>query len=125
VIDPRLKLNPEAKAAWLEALRSGRYQQGKNLLVRMNEDGSSEYCCMGVLCELAIDHGVRVVREVAQEGALSVIYFSSHDTFPPHSVKEWAKLDSKAEIELATMNDGQHGDGFNFAKIADWIEENL
>lgn len=46
------KMNPEVKALWLEALRSGRYRQGRGRLRTTNPDGSNNYCCLGVLCDL-------------------------------------------------------------------------
>ena len=38
---------PEFKKPWIEALRSGKYEQGFKYL---NRDG--KYCCLGVLCDL-------------------------------------------------------------------------
>lgn len=37
------------KEEWVTALRSGEYRQGKGFL-RNSDD---EYCCLGVLCDLA------------------------------------------------------------------------
>lgn len=47
-------MNPEVKAEWLAALRSGDYRQGRNQL--KTEEG--EYCCLGVACNLAVMAGV-------------------------------------------------------------------
>jgi hypothetical protein len=44
-------MNPEIKAKWLEALRSGRYKQGRKKL-RPTPD---TYCCLGVLCDILGD----------------------------------------------------------------------
>lgn len=41
------RLNPEVKAKWVAALRSGKYVQGTGRLCR---DG--KYCCLGVLCDV-------------------------------------------------------------------------
>lgn len=41
-------MNPEVKAEWLDALRSGNYKQGKGYL----KDNKDEFCCLGVLCDL-------------------------------------------------------------------------
>jgi hypothetical protein len=46
-------MNSTIKAQWLEALRSGRYKQGR--LCLRSEDG---YCCLGVLGDLAVQAGV-------------------------------------------------------------------
>ena len=45
-----MPMDPELKAKWIAALRSGEYKQGKNRL-HSNEDNS--FCCLGVLCEVA------------------------------------------------------------------------
>lgn len=42
------KMNPEIKARWVAALRSGEYEQATGQL--RNEHG--EFCCLGVLCDL-------------------------------------------------------------------------
>ena len=36
---------------WVDALRSGGYQQGKHRL-RSGEKGNYRYCCLGVLCDI-------------------------------------------------------------------------
>lgn len=41
-------MNPEWKKKWVEALRSGKYKQGKEALCF-----GDKYCCLGVLCEIA------------------------------------------------------------------------
>ena len=40
-----MKMIPEIKAAWFEALRSGKFAQSTGAL-----SGSAGYCCLGVLC---------------------------------------------------------------------------
>lgn len=44
------EMNPEIKADWLNALRSGKYRQGMSAL-RRKRTNSYVYCCLGVLCE--------------------------------------------------------------------------
>jgi len=39
-------MDPEIKANWLAALRSGEYTQAEGQL----HDGGNKYCCLGVLC---------------------------------------------------------------------------
>lgn len=102
-------LNPNAKK-WVEALRSGKYRQGKNALA--TEDG--RYCCLGVACELA-----------AAEGVAQKVGFGQFDGAKfelPASVIEWLGLnDSCGGFEgdaLCLMNDA----GKRFKTIADVIE---
>jgi hypothetical protein len=83
------KMNPEIKERWIAALESGEYPQGRGLLVR---DGN--YCCLGVLTDLAVKDGVcewtdgRGVMEPGDgddEGYLE-------DGTTPNDVQEWAGL---------------------------------
>ena len=42
-------MRKDLKKKWIEALRSGRFKQGKNAL-KTND----KHCCLGVLCEVVI-----------------------------------------------------------------------
>lgn len=46
-------MKKEVAKAWVEALRSGKYKQGKGWL-RQEEPGvEPTFCCLGVLCDLS------------------------------------------------------------------------
>jgi hypothetical protein len=47
-----LELRKNLVKAWLEALESGRYKQGKGQL----RTDLNEFCCLGVLCDVAVEH---------------------------------------------------------------------
>jgi hypothetical protein len=85
------KLDPEVKAAWLQALRSGEYEQGTEMLRTRND----RYCCLGVLCELAIQADV-VQRRHRPSMPAEWEYGSDEDGgdwmagFPPMKVRRWA-----------------------------------
>ena len=52
---PAIKDNAGAQAAvrsWIEALRSGAYEQGTEKLARGDHDKRERYCCLGVACNL-------------------------------------------------------------------------
>lgn len=117
-------MKPEIKAQWIAALRSGEYEQGRGSL-RTIYDSWSEYCCLGVLCDLhAKATGTNWDGEVyLNEGAVL-----------PATVIKWAKLDDEAAPEgylLIEHNDGlQDEDGSSLApkdfnQIADLIEKHL
>lgn len=132
-------MNPEIKRRWVEALRSGQYQQG---LGALNKNG--KFCCLGVLCELAVADGV-IERSAHPASNLSYGYDElGSDLDPldpeqrceyaylPDAVREWADLPSNnPQVNvptkyvnlrtLAGLNDG----GFSFDYIADRIEESL
>lgn len=99
-----MKLDKEVKAKWVEALRSGKFKQGKGKLKY-----GDNYCCLGVACEIGITS-----KDFNSE-------LVSLD-FLPSSIQD----------ELAKMNDGSKYKwenrkiaGRSFMEIADWIEENL
>ena len=61
---------------WVEALRSGEYEQGKEFL----QCGSS-FCCLGIACEVASKNGVPVSMSDGEiDGVCSVSY--THLTLP-------------------------------------------
>lgn len=41
-------MDAQLKAKWVEALRSGKYRQGRSTLKH-----SGSFCCLGVLCDVA------------------------------------------------------------------------
>lgn len=113
-------MNQEAKKPWLAALRSGKYRQTTESL--NDENG---YCCLGVLCEVAIENGLKINKETNDRS-----YETSYDgyvDFPPPIVWTWAGLvgnnpyiESKGNY-LADLNDA----GLSFDEIADLIEKEL
>lgn len=44
-------INKELVRQWVEALRSGKYKQGRSALRNID----NEFCCLGVLCEISKD----------------------------------------------------------------------
>jgi hypothetical protein len=49
----------EPQRAWIAALRSGKYAQTREVLCRLDEKGEPVgYCCLGVACEVAREHGI-------------------------------------------------------------------
>lgn len=116
-------MNKEIKAKWLTALRGGKYKQGSGFL-RISQDGVEDrFCCLGVLCDLAVKAGVTAVLNENYETSYGRNYDTSTAVLPFH-VQEWAGLSSKAgsydggERSLTGDNDG----GMTFAQIADIIE---
>lgn len=91
-------MDKELAVKWIEALRSGKYKQGRSRLKH-----SGRYCCLGVLCEVA---GYTPKR---------------HDVdlcLTPLS----EKLPKSIESDCIYMNDSKRK---SFAEIADYIEANL
>jgi hypothetical protein len=90
-------MNPEIKAQWVAALRSGKYQQTRGALKRnAPEEGDGApagFCCLGVLCDL---HSQATSEpwdiDVNRYGNVSR-YLDSGGTLPA-KVGKWAGLDS-------------------------------
>lgn len=121
-------MRADVKRRWLEALRSGEYQQGHGWL----RDGD-RFCCLGVLCDLYIDEHPAARWK---SGVFDTGRGSTHASELPGHVAEWAGLlsfDPKAGAHsLAAWNDGDSdGDGQwarrpkTFAEVADMIEEHI
>lgn len=119
-----MKMNPEIKAKWVAALRSGEYKQGRSNL--RSEDES--FCCLGVLCDLySREFGERWADPSKDADWFS---FMNQDNTLPRSLKGWAGL-TNAGGDPVTIN-GVHAelwehndDGRTFAEIADAIEAQL
>ena len=77
-------MKPEIKQRWVAALRSGHYKQGPSALRR-----DDRFCCLGVLCDLAVQDGVANWFTIA-----SGDYTSCLDEFerPPRPVLDWSGL---------------------------------
>lgn len=75
------------KQAWVGALRSDRFRRGAGNLAKHGENGI-EHCCLGVLCELAIEAGVQLDR---QDDDFS-LFFDGQESYPPRAVIAWAGL---------------------------------
>jgi hypothetical protein len=98
------KLPEDFKKRWIEALRSGEYNQQRSATIR-NDRG---YCCLGVgaVCldmDVPIDGGGREFTK---------IYNRFDELFGDRQTKRI----------LWNMNDN---DGKSFSEIAQYIEENL
>lgn len=109
-------MNEEAKQKWIEALRSGKYMQGKARL----KDTHNNYCCLGVLVEVFEEyHGLRFNQQL--NSCMTAIEFGSFGAgaAPPELVINWIGLTPKHQALLMTLND-KHS--CSFAGIADLLE---
>jgi hypothetical protein len=117
-----LEMNPEIRAQWCAALRSGEYVQGKEALY----DGEG-FCCLGVLCALAVK--IQVIAEPDYDGPEDEMLwrYDGRADYLPDSVKRWAGLaEENPAVMTATgreplgiLNDEG---ALTFAEIADLID---
>lgn len=95
------------RAAWVAALRSGKYAQCTNDL--KNEKG---FCCLGVLADIAgFDFQTISIHDDQVAPPLAMEFVGLHDSTGTHDVDG----DTRS---LAGLNDS----GSTFAEIADIIE---
>jgi hypothetical protein len=106
----KLSTQEKARRMWVRALRSGKYGWGKDLL----QPDDNKFCCLGVLCNLAVKQGV-ITKYVKNNGTLS--------SYP--KVKRWVGLlDDAGKFGkgcLAQINDGSARNPLK--KIANLIDK--
>jgi hypothetical protein len=137
-------MKADIKERWLKALRSGEYSQTPGQLgveTFDNEDNANGYCCLGVLCEIAVEDKI-VTREVTPTG--TVKYIASDDDVQqmvlPQAIVAWAELEGENpsldtdgfEVEVdnqirdnTTLSELNDYAKWNFDQIADFIEAKL
>lgn len=118
-------MNREAYDLWLAALESGEYRQGKGQL-RASVDGEERYCCLGVLCEVALKAGVRM--DVSSPSAHGMVLYNDCSGTLPRAVIDWAGLTSDKYNEDPSLGGQRAGvwndtDGKPFPEIVKLIRK--
>jgi hypothetical protein len=122
------KMNPEVKAKWVAALRSGEYVQSD---ARVLNDGAGSFCCLGVLCDLySKEAGIEWEWTQHSEGMRLPI---GGCYYPPSDVRTWAAFhEDEQTVEIGGKRESVavHNDGIciprrTFVEIADAIEKQL
>lgn len=116
------------KKAWVAALRSGKYKQGRGKL----RTADNKFCCLGVLCNL---HAQAHPQFAATQ--TNPTSYDNAEAFPSRRVMEWAGMSEYAN-DVVTIKGMQsclpgHNDGHpafklkrrTFKQIADAIEAQL
>ena len=123
-------MNAEVKQQWMDALRSGDYKQGQNALRKQYPDEDPQFCCLGVLCDLAVKAGV--VTAHAVDSVYTGYGEQENTALLPAEVREWSGVSEAGEFKkssdslpfardaLTAYNDVL---GKNFNEIADVIEK--
>lgn len=136
--------NQEVMREWVRQLRSGERTQGKDRL----RTGDS-FCCLGVLCEIAVEQGVippptvnmekfaRRVGDTIEIAELPAYEFAPavpidslswwYKAMPPLDVLNWAGISRQkcattpGDLTVDRLAE-MNDDGISFAEIADVIE---
>lgn len=116
-------MKKKIKDQWLEALRSGDYEQGEEYL-----HYDDKFCCLGVLCDIYIKENP---ESEDWDGDAEPTFYGNAYTLP-QEVLSWSglehenpkvpHLDKLDTISLSHLNDDYH---LSFEKIADLIEKHL
>lgn len=129
-----MTMDKEWKEKWIAALRSGNYEQSQGQLSTLHKNGSTTFCCLGVLCDIHPD--VKEVKIGPENSDLNMgwveYYFADKNDMGrlPENFRDTLKMELEYEDQLIAMNDGD-GDGSDygyeadFKEIADYIEENM
>lgn len=97
----------ELKNEWLKRLESGNYKQGKKALYKKEDGKRAEYCCLGVLCKVFEDNGLKVDKNWRRDMTLP------YEIMKKMEMTECGDLKS-GEDTLAVLNDT----GKKFKEIA-------
>jgi hypothetical protein len=128
-----MDLNKDAIRKWVEALRSGKYQQTTGRLADRNG-----FCCLGVACEVAIENGLRLRKKESGDSVGTVEYNDCAGELPDE-VADWLGLYTEGDDEeafhhltdppLHTADHPKHSavswndeENATFSQIADLIE---
>lgn len=121
-------MNRDIATRWVQALRSKKFTQAQSQLRRKDREGALSHCCLGVLCELAVEDGVAVRTYEGYTGTYDKTREGT--SLLPPVVMEWAGLRHQTgrvpgfkygiDKHLTELNDA---DKYTFDQIADVIEE--
>lgn len=100
------KLPKAFKRKWVQALRSGEYEQGVGAL-----KSGGKFCCLGVACEIV----------GAKPGSILGYIMPGQGIKGISKIPELIKGNGELPIKLSGMNDK----GKTFKQIATWIDKNL
>lgn len=120
------KIKPEIKKRWIEALRSGEYEQAIGVLRKTDGVGRQRYCCLGVLCDVVkFDDALLGTFTNVERPRWSAVTnrFGDHATDPPEIVDRYVTSGPYQDwTALMERNDGDGGKPQSFAQIANLIE---
>ncbi len=118
------KINKKFKKQWVKALRSAKFEQGRECL----RDTDNNFCCLGVACHL-LRPNLWAKRENSSAFIMRMLPSSVEgnadsfsEAYMPVQLAKKVGLCDEAQGHLASMNDD---DDCSFEEIANWIEENL
>ena len=133
-------MNEQIAKRWVDALRSGEYNQGEGFLCRIDANGRKYHCCLGVLCEILGAKGIKAdLEQDPDDGNLidenqTIIAYDGCVKLPPEVISKSAEFINatgnprifgvNGDMDtLADLNDGIFSRPLTFNEIADIIEK--
>lgn len=111
----------EHRLQWIEALESGEYKQAQEYLGRIDEDGGTSYCCLGVACVIA---GLNQVH--ADHAGLIFFGENQEDVVLPDAVMDWLGvkvpdpcINMQDAPAISSLNDDK---ALGFTEIAELVK---
>lgn len=105
---------------WLKALRSGEYAQGTSYLKwQYRGEKKAEFCCLGVLCDLAARDGGPEWKGHNKLGSNTAESYMGHTVAIPPDMRFFLAMNQAEVNHLIDMNDEFAN---NFGEIATYIE---
>jgi len=118
-------MNKEVVKKWVDALESGEYTQGKEYL-----NYHQRFCCLGVLCELALKEGILLEEDKILSESGNCRY-EGNGAFLPRKVQHWLGAEScdpflgkEIRKSCSTWNDDE-GLHKTFPEIAAMLREEV
>lgn len=129
---PRDLPNKERIKLLVDALRSGKFEQGRitltEIYVAYNKTNEMD-CCLGVACKVAMANGLELDRTVRG----NYVFYNGNDTALPDEVLDWYGFSDEDPVLAEPSEDSDHrlitaiaaNDAlkYDFEQIADLFEK--
>lgn len=103
-------MKEDIKDRWVANLTSGEYIQGEGQL----RDESGKFCCLGVLCDMAVKDKV-ILPPVWSDVSEAYVYDNNTWSILPRAVSHWAGLGERHDPFVSLAN----GDGYTLSELND------
>lgn len=118
--------NPELRAAWIKALESGEFKQGKGMLCRVAEDAANRYCCIGVLAEVSKQYKTAITTqwdEDEQKDVRMLVFTTFNEDHQYIHYIDTELVRSVTAYEQGTLGTWNDEEEYSFADIAAKLRE--
>ncbi len=112
-------MHEQWKAKWIDALRSGKYEQGRGSL-----HPGDKYCCLGVICDVIDPTGWQALDKftsIMRYYGVREHKYDGNEAKLTRNIREQIGLRGSDMEILIDMNDER----VDFITIAKWIKNNL